>query len=277
MKILISADIEGVNGVVHPDQIYPDGKFYNETLVKWTKELNTIITALNESGINSENIIINDSHNHMRNLNSSSLPNACVLSGWQKPFSMVSQADKVDACFFTGYHAKATASAVLSHTYRPRIIKNVNLNGVSVGETGLNAALAGFYNIPVLLVNGDEQTCSEAKEILDKNLITVPSKNSLSRYSAISYPFEKYLENLRTGAMTAVKSFEKIKPYKVSSPYTIQITFAEPNHADAACLIPDTKRINDVTVELSNKDYSILFKAFLGMGALAASRDDVLT
>ena len=66
MKILISADIEGVSGVVHPDQIYPDGKFYKETLEKWILELSAIVDGLYSSGV--KDIVINDSHNHMRNI-----------------------------------------------------------------------------------------------------------------------------------------------------------------------------------------------------------------
>lgn len=275
MKILISADIEGVNGVVHPDQIYPDGKFYKEALEKWILELNAVIEGLNESG--AKEIIINDSHNHMRNLDNSKLKGASVILGWQKPFSMVSTAnEKYDACLFTGYHARATANGILSHTYRPRIIKKVILNGKEVGETGLNAALLGHYDTPIILVSGDDVTCSEAKDLLGKELITVETKKALSRYSAVSKPFDETLKALREGAKKAIKEKDKFKPYKLTSP-TIQITFAEPNHADAAELIPNVKRIGNTEIELSHPDMPTLFKAFLAMGALAASRDDVLT
>ena len=167
MKILISSDLEGVSGVVHPDQIYPEGKYYRETLLVAAKELNAIIEGLNECGIKSDDIIINDSHNNMRNLDPSHLPKAKVTTGWQKPFSMVSGVDSgVDACIFTGYHAMAGVDSTLSHTYRPRIIKKVMINDISFGETGLNAALAGHFNVPVIMVTGDDELCSEAKKIL---------------------------------------------------------------------------------------------------------------
>lgn len=275
MKILISADIEGVNGVVHPDQIYPDGKFYKETLEKWVLELNAVIEGLKESGV--KEIVINDSHNHMRNLNSANLKDASLITGWQKPFSMVCGAELgFDGAMFTGYHAKATANGVLSHTYRPRIIKKVLLNNIEVGETGLNAALLGFYDIPVLLVNGDDVTCKEAENLLGKDLIRVESKKALSRYSALSVPFEQTLKDLREGAKKAIKEKSKLKPYKVESP-VLKVTFAEPNHADAAELIPNVIRIGNTEIELSGLAMPALFKAFLAMGALAASRDDILT
>lgn len=276
MKILISADLEGVSGVVHPDQIYPDGKFYKETLVKWAAELNAVVEGLNEAGV--KDIVINDSHNHMRNLDNALVPKASVIVGWQKPFSMVSSVNNgFDACFFMGYHAMAGTSSTLSHTYRPRIVKKVFLNNVAVGETGLNAALAGYFNVPIVFISGDEATCNEAKSLLGEQLITVSTKSGISRYSALSYPFDEVLKNLKESAIKTVKEKSKWKVFKVNSPCTISVVFCEPNHADACELIPSVKRVSDNQVEFTDSNYSVVFKCFLAMGALAASRDDVVT
>ncbi len=276
MKILISADLEGVNGVAHPDQIYPDGKYYKETLVRWAKELNAIVEGLNEAGV--KNIVINDSHNHSRNLDSSFVPKAKIVTGWQRPYSMVSGVEKdFDACFFTGYHGMANSKSTLSHTYRPRIIKEVRLNKKPVGETGLNAALAGVFNVPVVFISGDRETCAEAKNLLGKQLFTVETKKSLSRYSAMSYPFEEVLENLRFTSIKTIKEKKKWKSFKIKSPCTLEVEFSLPNHADACELIPGVKRVSDNQVKFTHKDYTVVFKCFLAMGALAASRDDVVT
>ena len=276
MKILISADLEGVSGVVHPDQVSPLGSLYKETLMRWAQELNSIVAGLREGG--AKNIVINDAHNHMRNLNNSLIPNASVISGWQKPFSMVSTVDEgYDACFFVGYHAMAGSRSTLSHTYRPRIIKQVYLNKILVGETGLNAALAGFYNVPVALISGDEEVCIEAQRLLGNQIVTVQTKRGLSRYSALSYPLEITLRNLKDGATKALKEKDNWKVYKVTSPCTISVVFSEPNHADACELIPNVKRIADNQVEFTSQLYPNVFKCFLAMGALAASRDEVIT
>ena len=276
MKVLISADLEGVSGVVHPDQIYPDGVFYKETLMRWSQELNAIVSGLKEAGV--ETIVINDAHNHMRNLNNSMVQNAMVISGWQKPLSMLSSVDQgYDACFFAGYHAKAGSASTLSHTYRPRIIKQVYLNKIPVGEIGLNAALAGFYNVPVTFISGDEETCLEAQVLLGNQIVTVQTKKGLSRYAALSYPFETNLRNLKAGAIKAIKEKDKWKVYKITSPCTISVVFSEPNHADACELIPNVKRVTDNQVEFSAQLYPVVFKCFLAMGALAVSRDDVVT
>ena len=278
MKILISADLEGVSGVSHPEQIYPDGRYYKETLIRWAQELNAIVDGLKESGV--EHIVINDSHNHSRNLDSSMVPNASIVIGWQRPYSMVSGVEKsFDACFFTGYHAMAGSNATLSHTYRPRIIKQVLLNKVPVGEVGLNAAMAGYFDIPVALISGDEEVCMEAQSLLGQQIIAVQTKMSLSRYSSLSYPFEVNLKNLKAGAIKAIKQKDKWKVFKIKGEGKIklQVTFSESNHADAAELIPNVKRIADNEVEFADNDYAVVFKCFLAMGALAASRDEVIT
>lgn len=276
LKIYISADLEGVSGVVHPDQIYPEGKFYKETLLRWAEELNAVVDGLKEAGV--DHIVINDSHNHMRNLNCSLVKDAMVISGWQKPFSMVSEIDKgYDACFFTGYHAMAGSRSTLSHTYRPRIIRQVSLNDLPVGECGLNAALAGCFNVPIAMVSGDEAFCAEAEKLLGKQLISVEIKRGLSRYSAMSFPFEVSLKNLKESATRAIKEKDKWKVFKLQSPYKISVVFSEPNHADGAELIPGASRVNDTQVEFTDKSYPVVFKCFLAMGVLAASRDDAIT
>lgn len=275
MRILISADMEGVSGVVHPDQIYPDGKYYKETVVRFAGELNAIIEGLNE--INITDIVVLDSHNHMRNLDVSLIPKASLVLGWQRPYSMVSLIDKgYDACFFVGYHAMAGSGSTLSHTYRPRIIKQVVLNKLLVGETGLNAALAGYYNVPVIFISGDEEVCFEAQGLLGNDIVTVQTKRGISRYSALSFSFEKNLKHLKEGAKKAIENKKLCKPFKLKPPCTISVTFAESNHADACELIPNVKRLTNNQVEFTHDEYPVVFKCFLAMGALAASRDEVM-
>lgn len=276
MRVYISADLEGVSGVVHPEQCYGDNPFYRESLMRWSQELNSVVSGLKEGG--AKVIVINDAHNHMRNLNPSLVPNAIIISGWQKPLSMMADIDKgYDVCFFTGYHAMAGSKSTLSHTYRPKIIREVLLNKVPVGEVGLNAALAGFYNVPIAFISGDEETCYETQTILGDQIVTVQTKKGLSRYSAITYPFEINLRNLKAGAITALNQKDKWKVYKVTSPTTIAVTFSEPNHADACELIPNVKRVSDTQVEYTSQLYPNVFKCFLAMATLAKARDEVIT
>lgn len=63
-----------------------------------------------------------------------------------------------DVAFFVGYHGSISgASAILSHTYNPAVVSHVELNGVRVGESGINALVALHHGVPVGLITGDRQ------------------------------------------------------------------------------------------------------------------------
>ena len=93
----------------------------------------------------------------------------------------------------------------------------------------------------------------------------------------MSYPFEEVLKKFKLVSAQAIKEKKKWKVFKIQSPSILSIEFALPNHADACELIPGVKRVSDNRVEFKHEDYSVVFKCFLAMGALAASRDDVIT
>ncbi|MGH9551584.1 MAG: M55 family metallopeptidase, partial [Terriglobales bacterium] len=245
------------------------------------RETNAVIEGLLEAG--ATELLVNDSHWDARNLRIEQLhAGASLINGWQKPFSMVSgingQLDppggKIDAACFIGYHARAGHErGVLSHTYRAQVFLDVKLNGRSVGETGLNAALAGFFDVPVILVSGDDTLCAEASELLPQT-VCIEVKKAVSRYSAVLPPFDQTLEKLRKGASQALKQRGQCKPHKAPSPSTMSITMIDPAMADAAELLPGVKRNDARQIELSHTDYSVLFRLMLAIGALGASRKD---
>src|SRR2546421_12062177 len=82
-------------------------------------------------------------------------------------------------------HAKAgTPDGVLAHTVSGQAWRELKFNGVSGGETGVNAALCGQWDCPVLLVTGDEAVCREATELLGEGITTLALKKGLGRFSA---------------------------------------------------------------------------------------------
>ena len=72
------------------------------------------------------------------------------------------------AAMFVGYHASAgAAGGVIAHCYRRRIAE-IRLNGLKVGEIGFNAALAGHFGVPVVMIRGDEAACAEARRLVPR-------------------------------------------------------------------------------------------------------------
>lgn len=285
MKIYISADLEGVNGVMHSSQTQPGEPGYERAVALMHKELQAVIEGIYSAGGVSD-IYIADAHWDGRNLRHELLPKGVTLiSGWQRPFSMMSGVSgKIgakqivesgfDGVFFTGYHARAGVSGgVLSHTYRSQVFLDVKLNGVSVGETGLNAALAGYFGVPVAFLSGDDTACNEARNLLG-TLTCVAVKKAISRYSAIMPSNLETLDALRHGAAEAIEKRDFWSIFNPPRPSTLTLTMIDPSMADAAELLPEVHRLDDRMVELSHDDYAVLFRLFLAIGVLGASRKD---
>src|SRR5512143_1801552 len=188
MRVYLSIDMEGIAGVVHEDQTNPVDPRCASEYARFrrlmTLEANAAIEGALAGG--ATRVLVNDSHWTMRNLLAEELhPGAELLSGGPKTWSMMEGIDRGwDLAALVGYHARAgTARAILDHTYTDRIL-DVRLNGVSVGEIGINAALAGAFGVPVVLVSGDAATAAEARALLGDSVRTVVVKEAVSRDSA---------------------------------------------------------------------------------------------
>ncbi|MBU6450326.1 MAG: M55 family metallopeptidase [Cyanobacteria bacterium REEB67] len=279
MKAYISVDLEGVSGIIHSSQTQPSEPGYNRALELMHDETNAAIRGLLRAGVSE--IVVNDSHWDMRNLHLEKLHSDKAVhlrSGWQKPFSMVSglseAARRPDFTIFLGYHARAGhATGVLSHTYRAQIFFEVTLDGKPVGETGLNAALAGHFGVPVALVSGDDAVCEEARDLLG-DVMTCQVKECVSRYSAVFPDYQSTLVKLEEAACQAAKSKQHWQLFQAAKPARIGITMFDPAMADAAELIPDAKRIDSRKILIEAADYSQAFRLMLAIGALGASRKD---
>jgi D-amino peptidase len=167
MKVYISSDFEGASGIVHYDQT----DLAHPEFVRGRKLLMGEVNAAIEGALaqGASEILVNDAHWTYRNLVLEDLnPAAVLLSGKPKPYMMMAGIDGgYEAAFFIAYHARAgSAFANLDHSSNDlEIVQSVWLNDREVGETGLNAALAGYFGVPVVLVTGDQTTCAEAKDL----------------------------------------------------------------------------------------------------------------
>jgi len=281
MKAYISVDLEGVSGIIHSSQTQPGEPGYNRALDLMHDETNAVIQGLLRAGV--KQIVVNDSHWDMRNLHVEKLHSdqaVFLRSGWQKPFSMVSGLQETegdhrpDFTIFLGYHTRAGhATGVLSHTYRAQIFFEVLLNGNPVGETGLNAALAGYFGVPVAMVTGDNEVCLEAHALLG-DIVTCQTKEAVSRYSAVLPDYRSTLNRLEEAANRAAKHQDHWKLFQAEEPATITVTMFDPAMADAAELIPQIKRLSSRQIEIQGADYSQTFRLMLAVGALGASRKD---
>jgi len=263
--------MEGISGVVHPDMTSMQDKEFDRARKLMTGEANAAILGAFDGGANE--VVVNDSHWTMRNILIEDLdPRAQLISGSPKPLSMMQGIDaSFDAAMLVGYHSKAgTASSTMDHTYTG-FVMDVSVNGQSLGEAGLNAALAGYYKVPVVMVSGDKALSLEIKATLGQDVETVIVKESYSRSAARCLAPSEAQRVIREGAKRAVQKVRaaRPKPFVIQPPLTLAIEFAKTAHADYAELIPGARRPTGRCVEFTHDDYAVLYKAYRAMVGLA--------
>lgn len=262
MKVFMSADMEGVAGIVHGEHTLRDGKEHERARKLMTHEVNAAIEAVLEVSEKAI-VVVNDSHGTMRNILPEELHEAAeLITGSPKPLSMMQGIDSsFDAAFFVGYHARrGTYLGVLEHTYHGGVVSDVIINGEPMGETGINAALAGYYKVPVVLVTGDRTVTDEARSVLGR-VETVEVKEGVGRYAAHCVSPLKARNLIKEGASKALKNLKQFKPFKINPPIKLDVRFINTGMTEMAELLPGAKRINGRTVSFVSDDYLEAFKA----------------
>lgn len=271
-KVFISVDMEGIWGVVHGDQVSSTSPEYGPARKWMAEDVNAVIAGLLDAGAGE--IVVNDSHGSMRNIVADTLnPKASLISGSPKPLSMMQGIDATfDAAIFVGYHARAgTAASILDHTISSATIRAIRINGQELAELGINAAIAGYYKVPVILLSGDTETCGQAKALLGEGLVTAAVKEATGRTAARMLPAEAARQRLRDAAREALGKRGAVAPFRINGPYTINIEFLNSAQAEMPSLLPGVKRVNAREITFGATDYIEGFKLARAIIALAAS------
>ncbi len=268
-SVWISIDMEGIGGVATYSHVMMQGVEYERARLWMTNEANACIEGAANAG--ARRFCVNDSHGAMHNIFADDLdPRAELVVGTAKPWSMGQGIDGgYDTCFFVGYHGRAGhPKAVLDHTYASRAIYECRLNGKPVGETTLNAYLAGYFGTTVSLVAGDDATCREGRSVIDK-VVTVKTKDATGRFSAKMLHPSKVRDALREGAAQAVALAPSLKPVVPKGTSEVELAFLTSAMADMAELIPGTRRRGSRSVSYASRDYLEMYKALLAMVRIA--------
>lgn len=271
MRVYLSVDMEGVAGIVHVDQTRRTGHDYERGRKWMTAECNAAILGAFDGG--ATGVVVNDSHGDMRNLVIEELdPRAEVIAGSLKPLSMVEGAVAGFGCaLFVGYHAGAGSRAgILDHTYYGRVVNRCRVGGTDWNETAINAAVCGSLGIPVALVTGDQTACAQAKAALG-DVETVEVKTAITRYAARSVHPTVAQERIRAGAARAVKRAPQLRPFTPPLPLALEITFVNAACADAAELVPSTRRVDGLTCAYSCPDAPTLIQVIQAWTILAGT------
>ncbi|MGN6793978.1 MAG: M55 family metallopeptidase [Streptosporangiaceae bacterium] len=265
MKVFISVDMEGVSGITDPEDVLPDGADYQRGRVFMTGDANAAILGAYDGG--ADEVLVNDSHWIMRNLLLEQLdPRARTIKGFHKSLCMVQGLNEsYDAAVFVGYHSCAgTEGGVLNHTLLGKEIQNVYLNGEPTGETRLNAAFAGHFGVPVVLVAGDAAVCTEARRVLGV-VETVAVKDGIDKFTANCLHPQVAQEQIREAAAQAVRDHGRFSPYRLSPPYTLGIEWNSTTIAATCALIPGVAMNGPRSNEYVTNDYPELMRVLVAM------------
>ncbi|MFC2142528.1 M55 family metallopeptidase [Acidobacteriota bacterium] len=272
LKVLISADMEGITGVVNSDHVSPSGKDYNRARTWMTQDVNAAVEGALQAG--ATEIIVNDSHGGMRNILLEKLhPEAELISGSPKPFGMMQGLDEtVDAVIFIGYHAKiGTEHAILSHTMSSGRIFDIRINGESMNEGSLNAYLAGYFDVPVVFVAGDKAAVDQMREIVNPDMPGVAVKEAYGRQAARNLSLDKAHDLIRSGVAEALSQRSQIKAYKTQGRIKLEMEFYRADYTDQLDLIPGVLRTDGRTVEYTGDDYAVIYKLMRALLSLSGT------
>jgi D-amino peptidase len=254
MKIYLSADFEGVCGIVDRAQCFPGNPEFERSRRLWVDEINAIAEGVLSAG--ASELVVNEAHAAMNYLLPELLhPKVSSISGYVKADNQMEGLDESFAgAVIMGHSRAGTAKGVLNHSYVMRDVVEVRLNGKPIGELGLNALWAAYLGVPVILVVGDDLAAAEIKTMIPE-VETAVVKKGLSQFSAHNLPLTTARETIRTAARRAVERIDTIPLTKTTRSYSLEIEFSLSEIAHLCSFIPGVERIGARGIRFKSNDY----------------------
>jgi len=253
VRVFICADMEGITGVVHREQLMPDGKQY-AVACKWmTADINAAIQGVLSQAPDAT-FLVNDGHAVMRNILLDELHERAELivgpATWEnKPLCQTTGVDETfDLMLCVGHHTRSgTPGGLLSHTWSGRVIQDFWINGEVVGEIALNSATAGAYGVPIGLVTGTDRLLEEAAQTLPPSVVGVAVKRTLGPTAAICKPPRVTAPMIAEGAAEAVRRLRagELSALVPSSPVTMEVETYRREMTTQALRAPDIERTGE--------------------------------
>ena len=254
MKIYISVDMEGVVGVVTADQLTPTGFEYARFREIMTREANAAIEAAFAAG--ATEVTLSDSHGNAENLLIDMLPkNVLLIRGFPRPLEMMEGIDETfDGAIFLGYHASTTnLEGVRAHTFSSARLTDVRLNNVSMSEGSFNAAVAGHFNVPIIMVSGDDAAVKEVTSAVG-DIEGAVVKWNYGFHSAKTMMPEAAYDLIREKVRSAMGRIKSFKPYKVRTPVQLDVRFKNYRPSELLSYLSIVERTDSHSIRFTGKD-----------------------
>lgn len=254
IKLYISADMEGVVGAVTGEQLGPDGFEYQRSREFMTGEVLAAIRGARAAGV--REILVSDSHGNGQNLLIDQLPpDVQVVRSWPRPLMMMEGIDATfDAAVLLGYHAGTTnPDGVRAHTISSARLADVQLNGRSMPEAGISAAIAGHFGVPVIMISGDDAAVREAQLILG-SLEGAIVKWHHSFHSARTLTPEAAYLVIETRVRSALARLGEFQPFTLPPPITLDVRFKNYRPSQLLAYLPYIERTDAHSIRFVGED-----------------------
>jgi D-amino peptidase len=269
LKVYISADMEGVAGAVTGDQLGPTGFEYERFRGFMTAEVLAAIQGARDAGATS--IVVSDSHGNGENLLIERMPDdVMIVRAWPRPLMMMQGIDSsFAAALFIGYHASTTSPVgVRAHTISSANYTALALNGVNMSEAGINAAIAGHFGVPVVMISGDDAAVAETKALIG-NVEGAVVKRAISFHSAMTMTPAAAQALIREAARRGVSRRAELRPYVVTAPVRLDLTFKNYLQAEVASYLPEMERPTAHSVRYTGRDIVVVSRLIEFFGLYA--------
>lgn len=254
LKIYISADMEGTVGAVTGEQLGPSGFEYQRFREFMTQEVNAAIEAAFEAG--ATEILVSDSHGNGQNLLIEKLPeNIQVVRSWPRPLMMMQGIDETfDGVIFIGYHSSTTnPEGVRAHTMSSARLADIRLNGISMPEAGINAAIAGHFNVPVIMISGDDAIVKEATQLLG-DIEGAIVKWAYGFHSVRTMVPAAAYKVIKENTKKAIGRIKELNPYKLEAPIQLEVQFKNYRPSEVLSYLSSVERIDSHSISFLGKD-----------------------
>jgi len=256
LKVYISADMEGITGVASADQLGPTSFEYGRAREWMTAEVLAAIQGAREAG--ATEFVVSDSHGNGQSLLIDKFPSDVpvhIVRSFPRPLGMMEGIDSsFAAVIFIGYHASTSSTTgVRAHTMSSALLTRIALNGVSMSEAGVNAAIAAQFGVPVVMITGDDAIVDETKQRLGA-IEGVAVKHAIGFHSTSTLTPEVGQAQIRQHAKTAVERRAQMKPYAMTRPVTVEVSFKNYRPVELLGYLPNVQRIDSHTVRFSARD-----------------------
>ncbi len=248
LKVYISVDMEGVAGAVTGDQLGPGAFEYERFRQFMTGEALAAVTAAKEAG--ATEIVVSDSHGNGENLLIEQFPaDVKIIRSWPRRLTMMAGIDGTfDAVIFIGYHSSTDNPAgVRAHTFSSGRLTHVAVNGTPFTEGAWNAAIAGHFGVPVVMISGDDAACAEVSKVVG-NIETAAVKKSLGFHSAMTLTPEASYKLIAEKVKAGLARRGEIKPFTVAKPVTVEVGFKHYLPAEVLSYLKGIERTGSHTI-----------------------------